>query len=149
MRAAAHLVERTLDDLSVTKTGAVRSAFPGKCVAVTAPTPADGTAVELTDCADSAAQQWTKVAVAPEGTVRALGGCLDVKGGATTDRTPVRWWTCNGTGAQRWVHDGRGALVNPQSGRCLDLPGGSSANGTRPQIYECNGTAAQRWTIPS
>jgi len=146
MRAAAHLVERTLDEVGVTATGPLRSAFPGKCVTVAAPTPVDGTAVELTDCADTTSQRWTRVTVAPEGTLRALGGCLDVKGGGTTDRTPVRWWTCNGTGAQRWIPDARGALLNPQSGRCLDLPGGSSANGTRPQIYECNGTAAQRWT---
>jgi lysophospholipase L1-like esterase len=148
MRAAAHLVESTLDELSATTTGAIRSAFPGKCVAVSAPTPVEGTAIELNDCADSPAQQWTKVTLAPEGTLRALGGCLDVKGGGTADFTPVHWWSCNGTGAQRWIHDARGALVNPRSGRCLDLPDGSSANGTRLQIFDCNGTAAQRWTMP-
>ncbi|MFD9740600.1 GDSL-type esterase/lipase family protein [Umezawaea sp. NPDC059074] len=144
MRAAAHLVESTLDDLAITSTGPVRSAFPGKCVV--APAAVEGTAIELTDCADSANQRWTRVTAAPEGTLRALGGCLDVKSSGTANRTAVHWWTCNGTGAQRWVPDARGGLVNPQSGRCLDLPGGASANGTRLQIYDCNGTAAQRWT---
>ncbi|MCS7477654.1 GDSL-type esterase/lipase family protein [Umezawaea endophytica] len=144
MRAAAHLIERELDALAITATGPIRSAFPGKCLV--APKAVEGTAIELTGCADSANQQWTKVKAAPEGTLRALGGCLDVKGGGTANHTAVQWWSCNGTGAQRWVPDARGGLVNPQSGRCLDLPEGASANGTRLQIFDCNGTAAQRWT---
>jgi lysophospholipase L1-like esterase len=149
MLGAAHVIESRLDELSVTATGTVRSALPGKCVAVAAPAPVEGTAVELRDCADAPTQQWTKLTLAPEGTLRALGGCLDVKGGGTAIRTPVQWWSCNGTGAQRWVQDARGALVNPRSGRCLDVPESSSTNGTRLQIFDCNGTAAQRWTTPS
>ncbi|WNV87399.1 GDSL-type esterase/lipase family protein [Umezawaea sp. Da 62-37] len=144
MAAAAHLVERKLDELAITATGPVRSAFPGKCLA--APAAVEGTPIELTDCAGSANQQWTRMIAAPEGTLRALGGCLDVQSSGTANRTAVHWWSCNGTGAQRWVPDARGGLVNPQSGRCLDLPGGASANGTRLQIYDCNSTAAQQWT---
>jgi hypothetical protein len=144
MLAAARLIERRLDELAITATGPIRSAFPGKCL--TAPAPVEGTAIQLNDCVDSANQRWTKVTAAPEGTLRALGGCLDVQSSGTANHTAVHWWTCNGTGAQRWVPEARGGLVNPQSGRCLDLPGGASANGTRLQIYDCNGTAAQRWT---
>ncbi|MGW6501194.1 RICIN domain-containing protein [Nonomuraea angiospora] len=116
----------------------------GKCVDVAGAATANGTAVQLYDCNDTAAQSWTWNA---DGSVRALGKCMDVTDGATANGAKVQLYDCNGTGAQRWTYDsGTGRIVNPQSGRCLDATGASSANGTRLQIWDCAGSANQKWT---
>lgn len=47
----------------------------GKCVDVAGAATVNGTAVQLYDCNGTTAQQWT---VGGDGTVRALGKCLDV-----------------------------------------------------------------------
>ncbi|MGH3994788.1 MAG: ricin-type beta-trefoil lectin domain protein, partial [Pseudonocardiaceae bacterium] len=47
----------------------------GKCVDVRGSGTADGTAVQLYTCNGTAAQTWT---VASDGTLRALGKCMDV-----------------------------------------------------------------------
>ncbi len=146
MRAAGRVIESVLAGLSDIATGTVRSALPGKCATVAAAAPVDGTAVQLNDCGTAATQQWAKTTLAPQGALRSLNGCLDVKDSGTADFTPVRWWSCNGSAAQRWVHDAQGQLVNPNSGRCLDVPNSSTQNGTALQLFDCNGTAAQRWT---
>ncbi|GAA2859130.1 glycoside hydrolase family 16 protein [Nonomuraea rubra] len=117
--------------------------YGGKCVDVAGANPANGTAVQLWDCNDTAAQSWSWNA---DGSVRALGKCMDVTAGATANGAQVQLYDCNGTGAQRWTFDaGTGRIVNPQSGRCLDATGVSSANGTRLQIWDCTGGANQRW----
>ncbi len=83
-----------------------------------------------------------------DGTIRALGKCMDLTSGGTANGTQVQLYDCNGTGAQKWQASG-GSLINPQSGRCLDATGPSSANGTRLQIWDCTGGANQKWNLPS
>ncbi|MEU4394342.1 ricin-type beta-trefoil lectin domain protein [Kribbella sp. NPDC023855] len=61
---------------------------------------ADGTPVQLYDCNGTGAQQWTRPG---DGTIRALGKCLDVNAGSLADGAKVQLWTCNGTGAQLWI----------------------------------------------
>ncbi|WP_053161231.1 ricin-type beta-trefoil lectin domain protein [Streptomyces caatingaensis] len=70
--------------------------------------------------------------------------CLDVQGGKKANGTAVQLYTCNGTGAQKWVIDGD-ALRNLDSGKCLDVKGSGTANGTAVQLWTCNGTKAQNW----
>ena len=106
---------------------------------------ANGTAVQLYDCNGTVAQQWT---VGSDGTLRALGKCMDVTAAGTANGTQIQLYDCNGTGAQSGQASG-GSLVNPASGRCLDATGPSSANGTRLQIWDCTGGANQKWTLPS
>ena len=82
-------------------------------------------------------------------TLQAVGECLDVADGGTANGSRVQLWTCNGTGAQVWVHPSSAAPCStPKSGRCLDVPGASSTDSTALQLYDCNGTAAQKWTPP-
>ena len=106
---------------------------------------ANGTAVQLFDCNDTPAQRWSAT---PDGTVEALGKCLDVAGGGTAAGTVVQLYECNGTGAQQWRRRADASLLNPASGRCLDTDGGGSGNGTRLVISDCNGGASQRWQGP-
>ena len=106
----------------------------------------DGNPIQVVGCNGNAAQQWTRGA---DGTVRALGKCLDVQGGGTADGTVVQLWTCNGTGAQKWTYDSTTrALRNPQSGRCLDAVGGTPVyDGQRVNLWSCHGGANQQWTL--
>lgn len=118
----------------------------GTCVDVAADdTGTDGAAVQLWTCQSYAEDQhWTHYA---DGSLRTLGRCLVVEGDGTVDGAKVGLWDCNGVGGQRWVQQGDGSLLNPQSGRCLDSPSGATANGTRLQIWDCNGSPAQKFRL--
>ena len=82
-----------------------------------------------------------------DGTIRALGKCLDVNGGGTANGTVVQLWDCNGSAAQQWAVSGAQDIVNPQANKCLDTIGGSSADGTRTHIWDCLGVASQKWAV--
>jgi chitinase len=60
----------------------------------------------------------------------------------------VGLYDCNGTGAQVWVPQAGGALMNPESGKCLDDTGWSTTPGAQLQIWSCTGSANQSWTLP-
>nr|BFE82444.1 hypothetical protein GCM10020093_050450 [Planobispora longispora] len=110
---------------------------------------ANGTKVQLYTCdANGTAQSWT---VGTDGTLRALGKCLDVAGGVNADGTRVQIWDCHsGSPNQRWTYDAATQrLVNPQTGKCLDATGQSPADGTPLQIWTCTGQANQKWTLPA
>ncbi|MFC4071407.1 chitosanase [Actinoplanes subglobosus] len=117
----------------------------GKCIDVAGAATANGTAIQLYDCNNSAAQQWT--VGNSDGTIRALGKCLDVTAASTANGARIQLYDCNATGAQRWTAT-NGTLVNTGSGKCLDVTGNTSTNGTRLQIWTCSATANQTWTLP-
>ncbi|MFF4341174.1 arabinofuranosidase catalytic domain-containing protein [Kitasatospora sp. NPDC001540] len=118
----------------------------GQCVDVAADdSGANGAAVQLWNCQSYALDQhWTHNA---DTSLRTLGRCLDATGNGTANGTPLQLWDCNGGGAQKWVQQGDGSLLNPQSGRCVDAPSGNTANGTRLQLWDCNGSAAQKFAL--
>jgi hypothetical protein len=118
----------------------------GKCIDVAGDdTGSDGTPVQLWDCqqATSADQKYTWNGQ----TLRTLGKCLDIAGGANANSTPLQLATCNGGGYQNWVVNGNGSISNPTTGRCIDSPGAATANGTRLQIYDCNSSGAQQFSF--
>ncbi len=84
---------------------------------------------------------------ATDGTLRALGKCLDVKDNGTANGTAVQIWDCAGGANQRWTA-ADGTLVAASSGRCLDVTNVSSADGTPLQIWDCGSGANQQWTLP-
>ncbi|MCP2338870.1 ricin-type beta-trefoil lectin domain protein, partial [Actinomadura rupiterrae] len=111
---------------------------------------ADGDAVQIYTCNNSAAQNWS---INPDGSVRINGTtkCLAVAGGATTSGAKAILWECGTplpTGAQLWHLDSSGQIWNPQAQMCLDDPGQSTTSGTQLQIYTCNESKAQYWIIP-
>ncbi|MFB7946247.1 arabinofuranosidase catalytic domain-containing protein [Kitasatospora phosalacinea] len=117
----------------------------GQCVDVAADdTGVNGTGVQLWNCQTYAEDQhWTHNV---DGSLTTLGRCLDATGNGTANGTPLQLWDCNGGGAQQWIQQADGSLLNPQSGRCLDDPSGNTANGTRLQLWDCNGSTAQKFT---
>ncbi|MBE8518551.1 ricin-type beta-trefoil lectin domain protein [Amycolatopsis sp. H6(2020)] len=111
----------------------------GRCADV--PGSADGTAVQLQDCAGAT---WT-----PSGKqLTAFGSkCLDASGQGTADGTPVIIWTCSGQANQQWNVNADGTITGVQSGRCLDATGQGTAAGTKLVLWSCHGQANQKWTL--
>ena len=99
------------------------TARPSSCTTATAPPPSSG--------------RW-----AADGTIRALGKCLDVASGGTADGTPVQLWDCNGTAAQQWAVHRRAATSSTRRRTSAWTPRAEPpANGTRLQIWTCTGAA--------
>lgn len=124
----------------------VINAPAGKCVDVYGDNIGGNNAKVVTwDCLREAAdQQWIQNA---NGSISTLGRCLDVTGGATTPGTLVELYDCNGNGAQNWVQQKDGTLLNPQSGLCLAAP--SAANGTQLDVETCTGASNQKFSVTS
>jgi hypothetical protein len=81
-----------------------------------------------------------------DGTIRAMGKCMNIGGGATYDGAGIGWVTCNGTGAQQFRLNDAHDLTNPQSGnKCVDVKDSGTGNGTRLQLWSCNGSDNQKW----
>ncbi|MGW3962603.1 ricin-type beta-trefoil lectin domain protein [Amycolatopsis sp. NPDC005003] len=111
----------------------------GRCADVTSS--ADGTAVQLADCAGA---PWT-----PSGKQLTTAGnkCLDASGQGTADGTAVIIWTCSGQANQQWNVNADGSVTGVQSGKCLDATGQGTTAGTKLILWTCNGQANQRWTL--
>ncbi|GHK05678.1 lipase [Streptomyces sp. Y2F8-2] len=120
----------------------VQSVIAGKCLDVNGANTADGTAVQIWSCGDSANQLWSAYT---DGTLRSMGKCLDAAGGGTSNGTKVQIWACHGGANQVW-QPYNGGYRNPVSGRCLDDPGFSTADGTQLVLWDCNGGSNQKWT---
>jgi hypothetical protein len=101
--------------------------------------------VQIYTCNGTGAQQWSYVEAGS--TLHALGKCLDIPGGGTTNGLKLQLWDCNNTGAQVFIHQGNNSYYNPQANKCLDDPSASTTPGTQVQIWDCNGTGAQTWTF--
>jgi hypothetical protein len=110
------------------------------CLTVQNAVSANGTPVQGSGCDGDIGQQWT----APgDGTLRAVGGCLDLATGGTAAGTAVQLGTCTpGDTAQQWLPQADGTLINPVSGLCLTAP---SSGGSAATIQNCASTPQQTW----
>lgn len=82
----------------------------------------------------------------PTGAVVNMNGmCMTVKGGSTTNGTPVQLNTCNRSVSQTWSLPGDGTIRNQS--KCLDTASSSTKNGAKLALNTCNTrTATQKWT---
>jgi hypothetical protein len=94
------------------------------------------------DCNGSAAQQWT---LNGDGTVRAMGKCMDPAAAGTANGTPIQLVTCNGNPVQRFTLSGAGDLVNISANRCVDIAAWNNTNGAALHLWDCVGGANQKW----
>jgi len=123
-------------------TGAI-TGVGGKCMDVG---DIAGAFIQIAPCnTDAPTQRWT---VGTDGTIRALGKCLHVRNGGTTDGTEIQLQPCKSTPAQEWRPDRKGALKNPNSGRCLEAPTLNASDGTRLVLWKCSGADNQSWNLP-
>jgi RHS repeat-associated protein len=103
-----------------------------------------GTKADIAACANAAKQSFTVAGA--NGSLKAKGLCLAVKGNAKTSGSLVEFDTCSGTAAgQKWTPGANGNLTNPNSGMCLTDPGNSTTAGTQLQIAACAGASGQNW----
>ncbi|WP_239164799.1 glycosyl hydrolase [Actinoplanes palleronii] len=148
----AYYLPRVLNQGEINLAGGTATAAPGatsgKIRAVAANKCLDAaTVVQIYTCdTNGTAQQWT---VGADGTLRALGKCLDVTASGTADGTKIQMYACDAGNAQRFTYNATTKdLVNVGSGKCLDVVGEASANGTRLQLWTCNGKVNQDFTLP-
>ena len=102
----------------------------------------DGVRLQMYDCNGTAAQQWT---FASDGTVRAMGKCMDPAAAGTANGTPIQLVTCNGNPVQRFTLNGAGDLVNLSANRCVDIAEVNPNNGARLHLWDCLGASNQKW----
>ena len=114
------------------------------CLNVRFPVSRKTSTVGTWTCNGTGAEQWTR---GTDGTVRALGKCLDVHNGGTRNGTPADLFTCNGSRAQQWTVRS-GTLYNPQANKCLDIPGASTKPGTALSLLSCGTQKAEQWALP-
>ncbi|MER6030799.1 RICIN domain-containing protein [Streptomyces sp. NPDC001851] len=125
-------------------------AAKGKCLDVQGAGTANGSAVQIYTCNNSAAQEW-KFWGSYDGGYALYNPnarkCLDVKSGDNANGTKIQLWSCNGSPAQQWQFDLRaaGELRNAATDKCVDLH--TFTNGNDAQLYTCNGTDAQKIRI--
>ncbi|MER6441041.1 RICIN domain-containing protein [Streptomyces sp. NPDC001185] len=84
------------------------------------------TAAQIWSCNGTGAQKWS---ARPDGTLRAVGECLDATGGGTDNASKAQIWDCN-----------------PASGCCPDDPASSDTDSTQAVLWDCNGGPNQCWT---
>ncbi|MGC9665291.1 ricin-type beta-trefoil lectin domain protein [Planosporangium sp. 12N6] len=116
--------------------------YANKCIDVPNSNSVDGQYLQLWECNNTAAQNWT---FAGDGTVRAFGKCMDVAWGSRDNGAVIQLANCSGNPAQQFVLSAAGDLVNPQSNKCVDVKDWDSNNGARLIQWECTGGANQKW----
>ncbi|MFG2819775.1 ricin-type beta-trefoil lectin domain protein [Kitasatospora sp. NPDC048365] len=112
------------------------------CLDVRGGRTADGTSVETWSCNGTPAQRWTRPG---DGTLRALGKCVQPVGGTGGGGTAVELATCDGSPAQKWQDGADGALVHTASSLCLEIPGWNQQPGTQAGLWWCTGYPNQQW----
>jgi hypothetical protein len=86
--------------------------------------------------------------MASDGTIRALGKCLTIQNGSTSNGARIVLFTCNGSPAQQWIFTANRDLVNPRADKCMDVLDRLTHNGAPLQLWECNGGDHQKWYVP-
>jgi hypothetical protein len=126
-------------------TGPIRLALDGKCLQDPGNRNANGAKVEITNCVSGSTEKWT---LAPDGTIRISGRCLNISGTSYKGKA-VQLWTCDSGPHQEWTLGSKGELVNPPSGLCLTDPGASRQNGAVPVMGGCGAHSWQQWNLPA
>jgi hypothetical protein len=117
--------------------------YAGKCVDDNGNSSALRAKVQIWNCTNGAAQQWSF----SHGELRHGSLCLNDKANGGKG-SPVILWTCNGSSGETWSHNSAGEYVLKANGLCLDDPAYSTRNGTQLVVYTCKKDANQRWSLP-
>jgi streptogrisin C len=133
--------------LSLTTSGggsgsALISNLNSKCIDVPNANFADGVALQMWTCNNSAAQKWNFV----NGTLQTSNNkCMDVAWGSTANGAVIQIVNCSGNAAQQFVLSAAGDLVNPQANKCVDIDAWNANDGARLILWDCTGGANQKW----
>lgn len=121
---------------------AVVSDWHGKCIDVPNWNFSDGQRLIVWNCTGGTNQAWEFTG----GTLRTDNNkCMDVAWGSTANGAPIQLATCSGNGAQQFVLNAAGDLVNPQANKCVDIADWNPNNDAVLQLWDCGGGANQKW----
>jgi len=120
----------------------------GSGLCITPMAPASGAQLELAPCHASADQSWR---IAPDGTIRSQGMCMDVgPGSGDGDGTPVVRDTCTGSRNQVFDLDGSNDLTSAGTGfLCIGTANQGTDSGAPLRLRPCTGGEDQQWKILS
>ncbi|HWM35512.1 MAG TPA: ricin-type beta-trefoil lectin domain protein [Streptomyces sp.] len=114
-----------------------------QCIAVPGGEGSDGTPLQIRTCSGAGSQQWE---FASDGTVRALGLCMDVADASSANGTVIQLAVCSGNPAQQFRLSDGSDLVNPQADKCVAVRDGNVQSGTPLQLWDCSGDDSQKWS---
>jgi streptogrisin C len=140
VNTALSLFGLTLKTTSTSGTASRIKGYQSRCI--DAGSAVNGQPLTMQTCSELPAQNWTFLS---DGTVRALGKCMDVSGASTGNGAAVQLYTCHDGVGQKFVLQSNGELVNPHSGRCVDIPAESTAAGVKLQQWDCHLGVGQKW----
>ncbi|KAF8798543.1 ricin B-like lectin [Phlegmacium glaucopus] len=104
----------------------------------------DGTPVQIYDCNESAAQNWTMSTGPAEIGLTNTNFCLDAINVDTGNKVVISG--CNEAPQQQWnFTDFGGPIQLNGTNLCLDIPTSSTTNGEQVQTSPCNGGDNQFW----
>lgn len=113
----------------------------GKCLDVAGGNSADRTPIQLWDCNDTSAQEWSRT---PFDMIIGLADkCLDTPSSENLTRTWL--FGCHGESNQNWSF--QDSEIRGLDNKCLDAPIEDPSSLTRTQLWECNGGDGQKWTL--
>jgi predicted chitinase len=121
----------------------------GICMTARASSTTPGTPVVIRDCLGVESQKWTTTAAGEiRVTISGVTRCLDAFDGGTANGTKLIIWNCQGSGNQKFVHNGNNSVTATKSGRCLDIQGSNPAYDTPVVLWDCKngGNGSQTWT---
>ena len=129
---------------TITSGGNPVKAANGKCLDDFASSTANGNKIDIWDCNNTGAQQWTYNS---NHTLSVLGSCLSDKK-YTGAGTKLVLWSCIGHKNEQWTHRSNGEYVLAANGLCLTDPSNSTVNGTQVEIRACQNFKDQHWSLP-
>jgi RHS repeat-associated protein len=100
-------------------------------------------------------QDYQRLALADDGTIRVQGQCVELPWGVTADGTGVQINPCPTPGSEQWsphqlwTATATGQLVNSASSRCLTVAAGTTTSGKQLVADDCDpANPLQRWVAP-
>jgi ricin-type beta-trefoil lectin protein len=114
------------------------------CIAVVGGKPASKAHLVTWDCNGNSYERWT---FEPDGTIRAMGMCMDVAWGSVDDGATIQLEYCHGAPAQHFTLYTNGDLVNAGSGKCVEVKQSRTTRGTGLLQRHCGGTSNQKWRL--
>ncbi|KAJ7035158.1 ricin B lectin domain-containing protein [Mycena alexandri] len=131
---------------SWTVSGSTLQVFSNMCLDVTNGAIANGTPLQIWECAASNTnQEWTLSG----STIQWSGedSCLDLTNGNVTDGNVVQIWGCSHGPNQRWtLTTGASETITHWTSNTTCLTAPTNANGGEVVVAPCDGSASQLWT---
>ncbi len=119
----------------------IRNVGSGLCITAFGTGP--GAQLYAATCTGTAEQLWT---AASDGTIRAMGLCMDVNNGYLPVGTLVAVNDCDGNVTQHFVLNSANDLTDDgDHDFCVQTQGGSQADNTGLYLQYCAGTVDQKW----